>query len=229
MTTLAALEKLQDDGLDPTTPAYHAASVLPGHPDMMDKMRRLEMVAEGNRNDTAGNGHIAWMEKCKKYGKQGASSNIVIPAVGAHASATALKRRTHSLCYACLQVVPPVRGKEKMPRISNIVLVVHPDDAERLSHEHVQKNSRFNLAFGDSIIGTMDNKEWRRQRSAMNPAMDVRLTNILCSPRDAMLMSQRYRSLEPWPTSSHCRWRFLRSTLPSSAQWPERWSTSTNT
>ena len=84
-----------------------------------------------------GTGHVAWGDVASKWGKQGLSSNVVIPTV-----------------------MPPIRGKESTPRVSNMVLLLHPNDAERISRKHVQKNPRFNLTFGDSIIGTMNNEAY---------------------------------------------------------------------
>ena len=75
------LRTLHDEGLDPSTPAYHAATVLPGHPDMRHAVKRAELVSRMNELDVRGVGHVEWMNMVLKYGSQGASSNIVLPMV----------------------------------------------------------------------------------------------------------------------------------------------------
>lgn len=81
VTSIDTLKQLVDDGLDPSTPAFYAAAVLPGHPDIRNKETRVQLVADRNRLDTEGVGHVGWMDTCLAYGKQGASSNVVIPMV----------------------------------------------------------------------------------------------------------------------------------------------------
>jgi cytochrome P450 len=61
------------------------------------------------------------------------------------------------------------------PSIDNLVIINHPDDAERIAKLHVKKAPIFKSLLNDSIISTTDNNDWSNQRDSMNP---VFLPNI---------------------------------------------------
>ncbi len=56
------------------------------------------------------------------------------------------------------------------PSIDNLVIINHPDDAERIAKLHVKKAPIFKSLLNDSIISTTDNDVWSNQRDLMNPA-----------------------------------------------------------
>ena len=62
------------------------------------------------------------------------------------------------------------------PRIDNIVIINHPDDAERICKEHIKKAPIFKSFLHDSIISTTDNEDWKEQRSLMNMAFIPKLS-----------------------------------------------------
>ena len=53
------------------------------------------------------------------------------------------------------------------PSIDNLVIINHPDDAERIAKVHIKKAPIFKGFLYNSIISTTDNKEWKEQRSTM--------------------------------------------------------------
>ena len=64
--------------------------------------------------------------------------------------------------------------------IDNIIIINHPEDAERISKMHVKKAPIFKSLLNDSIISTTDNDDWKNQRSEMNPAFlpNLSLKNV---------------------------------------------------
>ena len=56
------------------------------------------------------------------------------------------------------------------PSIDNLVIINHPDDAERIAKIHIKKAPIFKSLLNDSIISTTDNDDWSNQRDLMNPA-----------------------------------------------------------
>ena len=56
------------------------------------------------------------------------------------------------------------------PRIDTLVIINHPDDAQRICKRHVKKTPIFKSFLYDSLISTTDNDDWKAQRSTMNMA-----------------------------------------------------------
>jgi len=55
-------------------------------------------------------------------------------------------------------------------RIDNLVIISHPDDAERICKNHIKKTPIFTSFLFDSLISTTDNHHWKQQRDEMNIA-----------------------------------------------------------
>ena len=55
-------------------------------------------------------------------------------------------------------------------QIDNLIIINHPDDAERICKKHIKKAPIFKSLLNTSIISTTDNEDWSQQRSHMNPA-----------------------------------------------------------
>ena len=55
-------------------------------------------------------------------------------------------------------------------RIDNLIIINHPDDAEKICKLHVKKAPIFKSLLNTSIISTTDNDDWKEQRNEMNPA-----------------------------------------------------------
>ena len=66
--------------------------------------------------------------------------------------------------------------KEGKSRIDNLVIINHPDDAERICKDHVKKAPIFKSFLYDSIISTTDNEDWQSQRGDMNIAFIPKLS-----------------------------------------------------
>ena len=60
--------------------------------------------------------------------------------------------------------------EEGKPVIDNLVIISHPDDAERICKLHVKKAPIFKSLLYTSIISTTDNDDWKEQRDEMNMA-----------------------------------------------------------
>ena len=54
--------------------------------------------------------------------------------------------------------------------IDNLIIISHPDDAERICKKHIKKAPIFKSLLGTSIISTTDNDDWKEQRDKMNMA-----------------------------------------------------------
>jgi cytochrome P450 len=134
------LPKLDETLTDPECANAVAGRVLPGP---LDEGDRMEVLKEIMLADQCGNSHLLWEKWMKAYG--GAmSSNVVIP------------------------TVMPVRGG--IPKVTNVILLAHPKDAERIGKTHVKKNPRFSTVFHESVISTCDNDSWMKQRDELNEA-----------------------------------------------------------
>tara|TARA_B100001094_G_scaffold197641_1_gene191686 strand:+ start:368 stop:1861 length:1494 start_codon:yes stop_codon:yes gene_type:complete len=70
--------------------------------------------------------------------------------------------------------------------IDNLIIINHPDDAERISKLHVKKAPIFKSLLNDSIISTTDNDDWKNQRGEMNMSFlpNTTLKNIFHISRD---------------------------------------------
>ena len=67
-------------------------------------------------------------------------------------------------------------AKKEDTRIDNIVIINHPEDAERICKDHVKKAPVFKSFLYNSIISTTDNADWKEQRSFMNMAFIPKLS-----------------------------------------------------
>ena len=76
-----------------------------------------------------------------------------------------LKSLNNPSANICLPILHKWLGK---PRIDNLIIISHPDDAERICKDHVKKAPIFKSFLYDSIISTTDNDDWQSQRSSMN-------------------------------------------------------------
>ena len=70
--------------------------------------------------------------------------------------------------------------------IDNLIIINHPDDAERISKLHIKKAPIFKSLLNDSIISTTDNDDWKNQRGEMNMSFlpNTTLKNIFHISRD---------------------------------------------
>ena len=70
--------------------------------------------------------------------------------------------------------------------IDNLIVINHPDDAERISKLHIKKAPIFKSLLNDSIISTTDNDDWKNQRGEMNMSFlpNTTLKNIFHISRD---------------------------------------------
>ena len=53
-------------------------------------------------------------------------------------------------------------------QINNILIISHPDDAQRICKKHIKKAPIFKPLLNTSIISTTDNDDWSEQRNKMN-------------------------------------------------------------
>ena len=63
--------------------------------------------------------------------------------------------------------LPLLHQWTEKPRIDNLVIISHPEDAERICKKHIKKAPIFKSLLNNSIISTTDNEDWRKQRDAM--------------------------------------------------------------
>ena len=66
--------------------------------------------------------------------------------------------------------LPLIHQWRGVPQIDNLVIVSHPDDAERICKKHIKKAPIFKSLLNTSIISTTDNEDWRNQRNNMTNA-----------------------------------------------------------
>ncbi len=66
--------------------------------------------------------------------------------------------------------VPLLHNWSGTPQIDPLVIISHPEDAERICKSHIQKAPIFTPLLHNSVISTTDNTEWKEQRSSMNMA-----------------------------------------------------------
>jgi len=55
-------------------------------------------------------------------------------------------------------------------RVDNLVIISHPEDAERICKRHIKKAPIFKSLLNDSLISTTDNDDWKEQRNDMSEA-----------------------------------------------------------
>ena len=63
---------------------------------------------------------------------------------------------------------------EKSSSIQNLVVINHPEDAERLLEKHTKKSPYLKKQVFDSIISTTNMEHWREQRKHYQPAFSVK-------------------------------------------------------
>ena len=63
---------------------------------------------------------------------------------------------------------------EKSSLIRNLIVINHPDDAERLLEKHTKKTPYLKKQVFDSIISTTNVEHWREQRKHYQPAFSVK-------------------------------------------------------
>ena len=68
----------------------------------------------------------------------------------------------------CLPIIHQWENDEV--KINNLILINHPDDAERICKKHIKKVPNLKSLLKTSIISTTDNDEWKTQRNNMNIA-----------------------------------------------------------
>jgi cytochrome P450 len=61
-------------------------------------------------------------------------------------------------------------------KINNLLIISHPDDAERICKKHIKKAPIFKTLLDTSIISTTDNDDWKDQRQSMNIAFIPKLS-----------------------------------------------------
>ncbi|MBG01661.1 MAG: hypothetical protein CL470_05250 [Acidimicrobiaceae bacterium] len=66
--------------------------------------------------------------------------------------------------------LPLLHEWDGSPKISNLIIISHPDDAERICKMHIKKTPVFKELLNTSIISTTDNKDWKEQRHSMTNA-----------------------------------------------------------
>ena len=54
--------------------------------------------------------------------------------------------------------------------VTNLVMLAHEDDCERIAKAHVKKNPLMTPTMGDSVISTVDNAKWRKLRESLGVA-----------------------------------------------------------
>ena len=72
--------------------------------------------------------------------------------------------------------VPLIHTWLNKVQIDNLVIIHHPEDAERICQKHVKKAPVFTSFLHNSIISTTDNEDWKRQRGEMNMAFIPKLS-----------------------------------------------------
>jgi len=109
-----------------------------------------EVRAELEKEEKLGRSHVKFAEWQLEYGNSMAT-NIVVPSV-------VVKRENGD------------EGRLAPPFIRYEVIIGDPEDARRIARVHIRKQPNFNVAFYSSIISTLDDEYWRKQREQLLPA-----------------------------------------------------------
>jgi len=110
----------------------------------------FEVLHEIEKQSLIGKDHILFKNYQKLHAKS-LSDNIVIP---------------------YLDVVNSI--------LTDLILISHPDDCQRITMKHTKKIPNFTPLFYDSIISTTDTKQWKQQRMEyVNAFSPIELNNIL--------------------------------------------------
>lgn len=97
----------------------------------------IQSVIEIEREAKLGKDHLLYMKYQNKYGN-GLSENLLIPYL--------------DISNKC---------------ITDLLVLSHPDDCERIACKHVQKMPNFKPLLHDGVISTTDNGHWKRQRTEL--------------------------------------------------------------
>eukprot|EP00039_Didymoeca_costata_P009171 m.121292 g.121292 ORF g.121292 m.121292 type:complete len:588 (-) comp14386_c0_seq5:2725-4488(-) len=103
-----------------------------------NKRHVLEDLAEAAVN---GLSHVSWMDLQKRYCHGKSTANFVIP------------------------IVSFTQNNSRPPVITDLVILSHPDDCERIARAHVKKMPDQGIFLGDGVLSTTDVDMWREQRS----------------------------------------------------------------
>jgi hypothetical protein len=115
------------------------AELLPGPlQDPKWAGKKFELMQMIQRRRAEGTDHHMWMEMQEQYCKLGLKGNIVLPTIS--------------------------RSRYREPIVNNTVILAHPEDCERIARAHVMKQPNFTAVFADSVISTIDNDHWKKQR-----------------------------------------------------------------
>jgi hypothetical protein len=125
-------------GSDPNSPAGMIAAQLAGPLHDIGPGKSYasfgDVVRDYSQANSEGLEYHKWMEYQQISGSHGACSNLVIP------------------------VIMPSTQRSSTIGFSNLVLLAHPDDAQRIARNHPKKSPNFEPIFADSIISTTGNK-----------------------------------------------------------------------
>jgi hypothetical protein len=140
--------------------AVHAATVLPGPmagigTEFEDKYAVMKTLLW---SEAEGTNHLLWNKWQKAYGTEELSSNIVMPVI--------------------MTSKDPVTGLEETPKetgggryfVTNLVLLAHEDDCERIARAHIKKSPQMTPLFGESVISTTNHTQWMKLRSSLGMA-----------------------------------------------------------
>eukprot|EP00040_Diaphanoeca_grandis_P032792 m.199562 g.199562 ORF g.199562 m.199562 type:complete len:559 (+) comp32739_c0_seq1:37-1713(+) len=95
---------------------------------------------------TEGKMHIEWTNVQNTYCGGDSTANFVLP----HLSLVPMNKR------------PPL--------ITNMVVLCHPEDCQRIANTHVKKNPDYTNFLGTGVLSTLDNNAWKAQRDHFVPA-----------------------------------------------------------
>ena len=74
----------------------------------------------------------------------------------------------------CLPIIH--KWDKEQIKINNLILINHPEDAERICKKHIKKVPNLKPLLNTSIISTTDNDDWKNQRTNMNIAFLPKLS-----------------------------------------------------
>ena len=139
---------LEDKAKNDTTPSLLHGPMY-GDPNGNAPENKVKIIDALGTIAAAGKRHLYWMkcqdEAAKKdpfYEGNARSVNLVLPTL--------------------------MSSDNMMPYFTNVVILSHPDDCQRIARLHVKKQPNFTTVFFQSLIATTDNVHWAKQRSYLN-------------------------------------------------------------
>ena len=107
-------------------------------------------------------------------------------------------KTTSNICLPLIHQWFSSATKEDV-RIDNLVIINHPEDAERICKDHVKKAPVFKSFLYNSIISTTDNDDWKAQRytsvyvgtSAARLSALFSASMVCAEPKARSIMSSR--------------------------------------